>query len=56
MTGITTKVLTYTQAHPAAKPRHIAAALGLTARQVDNVLYRYRQALDTVWDVRIRMG
>lgn len=42
------KVRNYISRHPQAKPRHIAAALGFTTKQVDNVLYQYRQALKPV--------
>lgn len=42
MTSIKTKVLFYKQANPDAKPRAIAAALGLRRTQVYNVLFRYK--------------
>lgn len=48
MTGITVQVLDYIEAHPSAKTRVIGAALNLTAKQVDNILYRYRQAIKPV--------
>jgi hypothetical protein len=42
MTLIKTKVLNYIQANPGAKPKAIAAALGLRLRQVYNVRFRYK--------------
>jgi hypothetical protein len=48
MSGIGAIVRDYIDANPAAKPRHIAAALGLSVRQVGNVLYQYRKALKPV--------
>jgi GrpB-like predicted nucleotidyltransferase (UPF0157 family) len=45
MNSIGIRVRDYLAAHPYAKTRFIAVDLGLTAKQVDNVLYQYRQAL-----------
>ena len=46
---ITIKVIDYIDKHPQAKPKEIAASTGLTVKQINNVLYRYRRTINPDW-------